>query len=125
MSYFLARSLAFACAVLMTLPPGWCCVQPSVHAPDPARTPRGGCWSHQSQSAEPEPTAPVQPCSRCDCETTPTFAPAPEVPNLPAAADGSFLAVAERTIPGSTGPAGPGFVFDSPPLLLLQCVWRC
>src|SRR5215471_12531830 len=70
MSAFVSKLLILTSAVLLALPPGWCCATPSQKPVDtPAKQPAHSCCQHQKQTptTSQEP-APSQPPPKCYCE---------------------------------------------------------
>jgi hypothetical protein len=134
MRSFLLRLASLTCGLLLTLPPGWCCMW----LPGPARAaapeqspaePCCPCCCHPAQPTEPASPAPA-PAPRCPCADR--DATTPEAVKPPALQPGADLGA---PAPAAAGPApsaapdglptGLRFALSSAPLNVLHCVWLC
>jgi hypothetical protein len=130
------RFLACAIAFSLALPPGWCCALPirkveaAASTPIPAPASKSCC--HQEPKPVPQPastpekTPCQQPGQKCCCEFNSTTPPAPEkvthdvAPSLSVPLDVSVALTLQRDAIETSG-----FVYSTPSLQILQCVWRC
>ncbi len=123
----LVRALVLCNALLVALPPGWCCLPAAVQPASP-RDP-APCCHHKPAPDQPAPPThpqPVKPCDAPRCLTDATRAPVPETPPadlVPAA----LLAVPDAApLPRAARVAEASELHAlSPPPQLLHCVWLC
>jgi hypothetical protein len=128
----LARTLALCSAVVLALPPGWCCYALNAAlaasaAADEVTPPVHACCRTPAAPHENAPTpAPAKPKASCCCQqdaaqpkSVDTAADAlPAVAILPAAAPAAIRSMSNR----AEDNVSPG---ASPSLRLLHCVWLC
>ena len=129
------RSLAFACSLLLALPPGWCCLWlpgPARAAAAPTEAPAEPCCpccNHPVPPTESEAPAPAPP-QRCPCADRETTTP--EAVKPPALLAGDHLGtpipcaddLAPSAAPGGLVPAS-SLAPSSAPLNVLHCGWLC
>jgi hypothetical protein len=131
---FLLRLASLACGLVLTLPPGWCCLwlpRPA-HAAAPADAPAESpcpCCPHPAQPDEPATPAPARP-QRCPCADRDATTPEPLKVPAPQAGDGLATAwPAAADLSPSPALAGSlpalSLALTSAPLNLLHCVWLC
>jgi hypothetical protein len=138
MSSLFRQVLAFTCSVLVALPPGWCCfietspccqTQTPPKKEQPADPPPCCCCHHQAGAEEHVSDVPAQPSAPqklCCCEPTPSALPRIEKFSADLTAVLLPLPVEAPTVFSVSVPTGPGSLLSSsPPLHVLQCVWRC
>jgi hypothetical protein len=121
------RLLAFAAALLLALPPGWCCLLPRLRAAAASPTAKRHCCSEEPTPRRDCPAhdrgnGPLAPCC---CHTDPALPPGPEAaPADLQAAPLPGVVVAHVPLVGEF--AQDFSLFITPPRLqLLHCVWRC
>ena len=125
------RSLVLGCGLLLTLPPGWCCI--FAFRPAKQEAPKASpcccpcCAKEAPQPAPaPEPAAPKAP-DRCPCADRHTTAPdAPKV----FACDLGLVALVPVTDfftswPGVRSLVGPHSPAVPTSCHVLNCVWLC
>jgi hypothetical protein len=132
MRSWVRHSLVFAAALLLALPPGWCCVPLSLgKASASPLANRGCCQTQASSPGQPCPEhnqadGPVVPSTSCCCPAGSVLPPAPELPPV------GWISAALPAIGGADlAPAASWPTWDvpspfpSPPLQILHCVWLC
>ncbi|MGE0609451.1 MAG: hypothetical protein AB7O62_20335 [Pirellulales bacterium] len=118
------KSLVLANALLLAMPPGWCCRVPAIKD---AAVRKSSCC-HQQTPERPAPSQmPGQPGLHCCCTrqaTLPQAAVAPDHDGVNAVAvlAETALGPLQQTLPLSH--ALPAMA-AGPPLRILNCVWRC
>jgi hypothetical protein len=123
-----ARILMLGTALLLALPPGWCC-------PSPPKSPRKSdaapplcCCCYQTQPPEKAPVGPppLFPPGRSCCQQDADVPGAFKAPlDLQT---GVILAIATTKlldVNPTLSFVASGLQVTSPPLRLLHCVWRC
>jgi hypothetical protein len=128
MSAFASKLLVLTSAVLLALPPGWCCATPSQKpAQTPAKHAAHSCCRQPKQTPTPDQEpGPGQPVQKCCCENDLASPANPEK----ASPDLTFSVPVPSpdTLMAEVGGAGAASAISptaSPPLYILQCVWRC
>jgi hypothetical protein len=131
----LLRSLALSCGLLLTLPPGWCCLlahltQRPVAAGQPVNSKPaccGHCGAKQGDRSRQIPDHIPGREGKCPCGERTATAPGAPVnagPDLLLLAPGTVtgLDTAARAVPACDPPAS----YSAPPHFhLLNCVWLC
>jgi hypothetical protein len=123
------RILVLGNALLLALPPGWCCLlpaRPTAPAPEDALPCCPLCRHEAQQPASPPEACPNPPAGGCSCQSDPATPPQAKTaaPDLSVAPD--FASAGEALAPTGIGPALAVLPsFASPPLQVLLCVWRC
>jgi len=122
------KLLVLTCALLLALPPGWCCATPNPKAADLPAQPTHSCCQHEQPTPNQEPM-PAVPVQQCCCEkdlASPSSPSSPKTTSLDLAIsipvvipDAPAAHVAGVGVLDFAGPS------PSPPLNVLQCVWRC
>jgi hypothetical protein len=118
------RTLGVACALLLALPPAWCCWTP-LFAPAAPQEPAPAPCCVKGKTPE-APVAPPLP-ARCPCadrQTIVAAGPHKGVVNSPLPI-ASVVPVAEVPRAGPFADAAPISRPLSRPLHLLRCVWLC
>lgn len=118
-----SKLLVLTSALLLALPPGWCCAAPSPKDADLPVQPTHPCCQHEQSTPDQKP-APAQPVQKCCCDNDLASPPSPETtsPDLAISIPVAIPAPALH----ATGVSDLSFTdFSSPPLHVLQCVWRC
>jgi len=120
-----SKLLALTSGILVGLPPGWCCAAPSPKAAELPPQPVHSCCQHEQPMPDKEP-APAQPIQKCCCEKDLASPPSPETTS-PELAISIPLAIPDAPALLAAGVSDLCFTdhFSSPPLHVLQCVWRC
>jgi hypothetical protein len=135
MSCLVRHILTLSAALLLVLPPGWCCLAPRARASARASARLAaepgcchGCPTHPDHGTAPErDEAPVAPNTNCCCVTDATAPTDPETPAADSASAPLVVLVADLALP----PVVHRFTRDSqfhvlsPPPRLLHCVWLC
>ncbi len=125
---WLRQILVLSAALLLALPPGWCCFTPRGHAGARPQAGQDCCHGGPAHSAAPyrqEP--PAAPATSCCCPTDATTPADPETPAADPFSAPFALPVGEVRLP----PAAPTLTRGdpphppSPPPRLLHCVWLC
>ncbi len=125
----LFRILVFTQALLLALPPGWCCAAPQSEAAEEP-VPATGCpdCGHQDRQADETPgpcsQRPVDPCCCCCVKAA---IPAGQL-KITAAASFSApvsLAADAMAYQGLSRSATSGLPPPGPSLQILHCIWRC
>jgi hypothetical protein len=124
------QSLVLCAALLLALPPGWCCFTPlrGHDAAPPAQ--QRGCCHGAGRHAEHEPAPihhepPAVPMQSCCCLTDTILPPDPTTAPADSAAAPVMLPAGMTSLPAETGPI-PAIVFHwTPPLRILHCLWLC
>lgn len=125
MSALWAKLLVLGNAVLLAFPLGWCCPVSAARAGDNSPPPAHCCGACQEDPSESTP-APATPARDCCCDRDTNVPPVTEkyhwVPGLALLA----FAVGPEDTACSTAPVLVTVEpFESPPLQLRFCVWRC
>jgi hypothetical protein len=127
-----SQLLALTAALLLALPPGWCCFTPPHSGASPSAEAERDCCSGGPAHKDHQPTpshedCPAAPTSACCCDTAATGPAGPET----ATPDSVPAALALPADHADLCSAGAGFLWDitphasSPPPRLLHCVWLC
>lgn len=127
MSLIVSKLLILTSAVLLALPPGWCCITPNQKtAETPPKVPHSCCQLHQEQPTPDQEPVPRQPVQKCCCEKELPSPQNPETAPLELTFTHSVAipAALSNDVGGVDGPSFDSSPF-SPPLHILQCVWRC
>jgi hypothetical protein len=132
MCFWLRHILALSAALLLALPPGWCCAAPQRAEVGTRSVAEHGCChggpTHPDHGTAPDreeaPAAPTSPCCCVTEATTPASqeTPAPDPASAPLVLPVPAVDLAPA-VPGFT--RGTRFHVPSPPLRLLHCVWLC
>src|SRR5262245_48834221 len=127
MSALWSKCLVFATALLLALPPGWCCAKTEGQPEKvPAKAKHCCCCQEHSRKPDSGPNRlPTIPYKNCQCQKDST---APQNPESLTLDPGIAI-----TLPpdNSNGHAARNIQlhdassFSSPPLHVLQCLWRC
>jgi hypothetical protein len=127
---YLSRILVVMQALLLVLPPGWCCMSPAMATATRPIAEKSCCQQHENRGGEMP-----GPCRRdgqtgCCCPTD-----ALAVSKVQARDESSHHAVIllfcdatpSPAPAGDRSPTGPSGVpvFPGPSLQILHCVWRC
>lgn len=122
MDALFAKLFSFCAAMVLALPPGWCCAAPA----ETAERPVGDCpaCAERQQRDEDSPASEPCPNDHCECRLKQV---APTVPTqvAPPAVFAAPLPVESPSILAAPAFQAASFLHDSgPPLRLLQCVLR-
>ena len=123
------RLLACVLALSLALPPGWCCVVPAPKAKAAATPASAGascCHSETKPVSSPEKSPAPLPQRKCCCEFNATTPPQTQEVALDRALSVPFTScVAGLILIPANAVASTAFVYPTPSLQILQCVWRC
>src|SRR6266849_10322876 len=123
------RYVVLCNALLLALPPGWCCVTPARTVESKAKTPPPCTCCHcseandlQQTSLPAKPTIPSKPC--CKSSNFAVAASPEKSVKMPAT---GLVTFAIGLNAASTGHLVivPSLPIPSPPLHVLKCLWLC
>jgi hypothetical protein len=122
----LLRVLVVGNALLLTLPPGWCCPAPVAEKPAAPPAAPSCCHAEVPPAPDSQPLSCPMSATKCCCQFDSTAPPhiakyvvdsAWSLPLIPAVSP----SVSDAAIAAEAA----AILFPSPPINVLQCVWRC
>jgi hypothetical protein len=122
--------LALSAALLLALPPGWCCF-PLQRSPEAGPTApkreccHGGAAPGERGPAPSDHEAPAAPASSCCCLTDTTLPPTPQTPPADSTSAPLVLPDGIAAHPTAADPIPASAVHSPPPPRLLHCLWLC
>jgi hypothetical protein len=123
------RYVVLGNALLLALPPGWCCVSPAQTVDSKAKTPPPRNCCHCSEANESQqtslpakPTVPSVPCCKAGSFTV---AASPEKTVKMPVADTVAFSLRLIEVADVHPVTICGLPISSPPLHLLNCLWLC
>lgn len=127
MSTLWSKCLVFATALLVALPPGWCCAK-QVVKPEKAPAKAKHCCCCPESSPKPQSGTnrlPPDFFKNCCCQKDTTAPQNPESPALDLSPAISLVIDNSGKHAIHTAVLLDAASFSSPPLHILQCLWRC
>lgn len=125
MNTLFVKLLALCNALLLALPAGWCCLPAAEEGRESHVQPAPTCCASQEREPAPDDPSPVQSDSECCCPKDGLRATTVE---QTLSLSTAILAVVPGIVaaqPEATALHTSVLVDASPPLNVLQCVWRC
>jgi hypothetical protein len=118
------QTLVLVCALWLIMPPGWCCLPRSVASTPAKPVPKPCCCCPETPPSK-DNSAPVLPLTHCCCEKDWTKPPTPAPFDINLGLASLFVRVDGLADARPCHLSQPVYDFHSPPIHVLQCVWRC